>query len=184
MRHIGPFSQSLGQSKPLLHSSRDLEACNEKSLAGLTHSLLEGLLKLFKPFSGHYPTKKEQQPRLPVTLFVIWAVCGLWLPLNIHLQGSGMYRKKNRVFRFKSFTSPLTFMFCFFLDPLSFFSFLFFFFCIFLPCFYFFSVEKFLRTTNAFRIIGLERGRYKSRTGSTRTASPGRINSDRIKKQK
>ena len=123
MQHIGPFSQSLGQSKPLLHSSRDLEACNEKSLAGLTHSLLEGLLKLFKPFSGHYPTKKEQQP---ITLFVIWAVYGLWLPLNIHLQGSGMYRKKNRVFRFKSFTSPLTFMFCFFLDPLSFFSFLFF----------------------------------------------------------
>ena len=71
MRHIGPFSQSLGQSKPLLHSSRDLEACNEKSLAGLTHSLLEGLLKLLKllkPFSGHYPTKKEQQP---ITLFVI-----------------------------------------------------------------------------------------------------------------
>ena len=26
-----------------------------------------------------------------------------------------------------------------------------------------------------------ERGRYKSRTGSTRTASPDRINSDRIK---
>ena len=28
--------------------------------------------------------------------------------------------------------------------------------------------------------LGREKGRYKSRTGSTRTASPGRINSDRL----
>ena len=31
------------------------------------------------------------------------------------------------------------------------------------------------------KIMSLYRGRYKGRTGSTRTASPGRINSDRIK---
>ena len=29
-------------------------------------------------------------------------------------------------------------------------------------------------------LAGKDRGRYKSRTGSTRTASPGRINSDRL----
>ena len=115
--------------------------------------------KAFWSFSSNFlvtnPAKKEQ-PRLPITMFVIWAVCGFWLLLNIHLQSSRTYRKKNRVVRFKSFTSPLTFMFCFFLYPLFFLSF-FFFFRIFLPCFYFFSVEKVLRTTNAFRIIGLER---------------------------
>ena len=31
-----------------------------------------------------------------------------------------------------------------------------------------------------FTLFSFKRGRYKSRTGSTRTASPGRINSDRL----
>ena len=81
--------------------------------------------KAFWSFSSNFlvtnPAKKEQ-PRLPITMFVIWAVCGFWLLLNIHLQSSRTYRRKNRVVRFKSFTSPLSFMFCFFLYPLSFLS--------------------------------------------------------------
>ena len=43
------------------------------------------------------------------------------------------------------------------------------------------SFEQLLRVANSEREVKLK-GRYKSRTGSTRTASPGRINSDRIKK--
>ena len=114
--------------------------------------------KAFWSFSSNFlvtnPAKKEQQPRLPITLFVIWAVCGFWLLLNIHLQSSRTYIKKIELSGLK--VSLHHWLLCFAFSSTLFLSFLFFF-RIFLPCFYFFSVEKVLRTTNAFRIIGLER---------------------------